>query len=109
MPKSSLDVIRQLEDLASPVSAFLRDWCAPAEPDQQVKVKFLFNAYRLWCEMHGIRAGNSIVFGRNLRAVRPEIRPGGRGKDRFYSGVCLSKEGDQQYDRAAESTSGRWK
>jgi putative DNA primase/helicase len=107
MPKSSLDVIRQLEDLASPVSAFLRDWCAPAKPDQQVNVKMLFNAYRQWCEMYGIRAGSAIVFGRNLRAVRPEIRTGGRGKDRFYSGVDLSQAGREQYHAAAESTSRR--
>ena len=27
MPQSSTDAIHQLEDLASPITAFLRDWC----------------------------------------------------------------------------------
>ena len=107
MPKSSHDAIRQLEDLASPVSAFLRDWCDPPSPDAQENVKDLYAAWSCWCEQQGIRPGSNIVFGRNLRAVRAQIRTGGKGQERFYTGVKLSKEGREQYQLALRSTDWR--
>jgi putative DNA primase/helicase len=99
MPEASLDAIRQLEDLASPVGAFFRDWCETA-PEARIRTKTLFAAWKRYCEQHGLPPGSSIVFGRNLRAVRPEIGTAGRGRNRYYSGVRFSAEGLQEYEEA---------
>jgi putative DNA primase/helicase len=107
MPQASLEAIRQLEDLASPVNAFLRDWCVLADPEARENVKTFFDAWRGWCEQHGFRPGSSIVFGRNLRAARPEIGTTGRGKERSYTGVELSQEGNDQYQEAISARRSR--
>jgi hypothetical protein len=98
----SLDAIRRLEDLASPVTAFLRDRCDPPDPatDQRENVKALWDAWRHYCGEHGLRPGSDAVFGRNLHAVRPEVGTTGRGKRRCYTGVQLSEEGLEQYHEA---------
>src|SRR5262249_21130054 len=78
MPESSRQAIRQFEDLTSPVGAFVRDWCQ-VDPRLKVKVKHLYKVWKLWCEQQGHPPGSSIVLGRNLRAVVPQLRVSGRG------------------------------
>jgi len=107
MPKASLAAIRQLEDLASPVRAFLRDWCDLTDPNATANVKILYKAYRYWSDERGMRVKNSIVFGRDLRAVQPQIGTGGRGRERYYTGLQLSAEGQKQYAEAIEHKSAR--
>jgi len=92
MPKSSLQAIRQFEDLASPVGAFVRDWCQ-VHPTNKVKVKRLYEAWKMWCEREGHPAGSSIMLGRNLRAVLPQLRVRGRGAGRHYVGLALNGSG----------------
>jgi P4 family phage/plasmid primase-like protien len=106
MPKSSLEAVRQLEDLASPVGAFIRDWCV-VDPNEQYSVKGLFRAWGQWCELEGHKAGSQIVFGRNLKAALPRVKARGRGVDRFYEGVALSKEGEERYDHALRASPNR--
>jgi putative DNA primase/helicase len=96
MPQSSEDAIRELQDLVSPVSAFVRDWCERG-PAEVVKVSDLFDAWRRWCENQGQRPGNVQTFGKDLRAVL-----GGRvgsfqphGQARWYKGISL-KQWEQQ-------------
>jgi putative DNA primase/helicase len=101
MPRSSLDAIRVLEDLASPVGAFLRDWCELSATAKE-NVKILYDAFRHWCGEHGMRPGSSALFGRNLHALRPEIGTSGRGRRRSYIGVKLSDEGYEQYRNAVQ-------
>jgi putative DNA primase/helicase len=96
VPPSSLQAIRQLEDLASPVGAFIRDWCAVGT-DNTVGVKQLYAAYSNWCEQEGHRPVNNSVFGRDLRAALPEVLTRGRGADRYYQGLGLSAFGKQEY------------
>jgi putative DNA primase/helicase len=105
MPKASLAAIRQLEDLASPVRAFLRDWCDVTDPSANANVKDLYKAYRHWSEERGMRVKNSIVLGRDLRAAQPQIGTGGRGKGRYYTGIQLSEEGQKQYAEAIKTKS----
>jgi putative DNA primase/helicase len=97
MPKSSLEAIRTLEDLANPVSAFIRDWCVLG-PTETCKVNVLFDAWVKWCDVEGHRPGSNIVFGRNLRAAQPQLRWKGRGEDRAYVGLDLSKYGSDRYE-----------
>lgn len=99
MPQSSVEAIRMLEDLASPVGAFIRAWCVVG-PTERVEVKVLYDAWSLWCEVHGHKPGSDAMFGRNLRAAYPHTAARGHGADRFYQGVGLSKEGEDAYDNA---------
>ena len=89
-PEASKTVIREMEDLASPVGAFIRDRCIKA-PDLEIAVEDLYKAYRSWCEENGRPACNSATFGRDLRASCPGLRivrhrP---ARCRLYSGLAL--------------------
>jgi putative DNA primase/helicase len=109
MPDSSLDAIRQLEDLGSPVAAFLRDWCEVG-PLCEIETKEFYAAYAHWCEPEGHRPGSRSVFGRDLKAACPLLRSqqrrrhGGGEIDRFYIGVGLSEVGREQYETAMRSS-----
>lgn len=93
-PSSSHDAVRELEDLSSPVGAFLRDRCH-LDPTAETPVEELYRAWCSWCEDRGRdRPGDEQSFGRNLRAVVPGLevrRP--RGEDgrqrRVYAGIGL--------------------
>jgi len=100
MPQASLDAIRQIEDLASPVGAFLRDWCDASDPDATINTKTFFQAWGFWCKEYGHRAGNSIAFGRDLRTLLPDIGTTGRGSRRCYTGIQLSADGYEEYEYA---------
>jgi putative DNA primase/helicase len=99
MPASSLESIRQLEDLASPVGAFVRDWCETGT-DKSCNVKTLYDAYVTWCQLEGHKGGSNIMFGRNLRAVMPQLSYRNIGPKRSYVGVGLSEDGKGQYGAA---------
>ena len=48
-PESGKEAIQQLEDLSSPVSAFIRERCC-LEADEQVDVDALWKSWRTWCD-----------------------------------------------------------
>jgi putative DNA primase/helicase len=89
-PESSKDVMIALQDLVSPVSAFVRDRC---ERNGEVGVKRLYEAWKLWAEDHGHRHGSAATFGRDLRAAVPGVkktRPReGEARDAYYVGISL--------------------
>jgi putative DNA primase/helicase len=89
-PQASQDAIQELEDLSSPVGAFIRDRCGLG-PERTVEAGELYRTYREWCEEHGRHAVNQQLFGRDLRAVRPEarIRQLGADRRRHYVGIGL--------------------
>ena len=93
-PSASKDAIQELEDLASPIGAFLRECCI-LRADGKVEVATIYRAYRRWCEDYGRGAVNRQVFGRDLRAIKPEIkisRVGGHesiDRARIYTGLTL--------------------
>ena len=105
-PQSSTDAMQRLSDLASPISAFLRDCCVRA-PDAQVNVKVLYKAWKCSCEENNIPPGSAIVFGRDLHARCPEITNGARGARRFYRGIELNDLGRGKLARQ-EDTRVRW-
>jgi putative DNA primase/helicase len=93
-PDASEQAIEEMKDLASPIAAFIRDWCDTG-PALTVATKDLFAAWGLWCHEQGRdQAGTLQVFGRDLRAAMPAIRMvqtnscGIRG--RVYSGLSLT-------------------
>ena len=95
-PASASDAIREIEDLASPVGAFVRDRCNVA-PGLDVPTKDLFDAWKSWCEEQGRdRPGNIQTFGRDLRAVIPGLqvarpRADETSRERRYQGIELAK------------------
>jgi putative DNA primase/helicase len=87
-PGASKDAIQELEDLSSPTGAFIRDRCVIGS-GLTVSTADLYRTYRDWCEEHGRHAVNQQLFGRDLRAVRPEVRVRRLGSDRTRSYVGL--------------------
>lgn len=90
-PASSADAIVALQDLVSPVSAFVRDCCSRSG---EIAVKELFDAWKTWCEENGHKAGSAQTLGRDLRAVIPALRQArprdGESRERRYIGISLS-------------------
>lgn len=89
-PESSEDAIRDLEDLASPVSAFVRDCCVVGR-GHRVNVDDLYQAWKRWCEQDGrTLITNKHTFGRDLGAAVADIkRRRGTGMVSFYEGISL--------------------
>jgi len=83
-----------MEDLASPLGAFLRD-CCEVGAGKSAGIEELFSAWEVWCR--GQRrdwTGDKQSFGRDLRAALPEIKtsrprtPQGE-RQRLYEGVAV--------------------
>ncbi len=90
---SALDVVKQLEDLTSPVGSFIRDCCVLG-PTHRVAVDDLFARWAEWCVKTGRpTAGTVQMFGRDLSAVVPEVRLTRPREDgsryRAYEGIQL--------------------
>jgi phage/plasmid-associated DNA primase len=84
-------VIRALQDLVSPISAFVRDEYERG-PKCEIEVGELFSAWKTWCEDNNLRPGSVQNFGGDLRAVIPELRgfkP--HGQKRHYAGIALTQ------------------
>jgi putative DNA primase/helicase len=94
-PAASEDMIREMEDLSSPINAFVRDICVMGA-EHQVRCEVLYQAWRDWCEANGLKPGSTQVFGRDLRAARPGLRvrrprdDDGVRRVRFYQGVDIA-------------------
>jgi putative DNA primase/helicase len=93
-PQSVRHAIQELEDLSSPVGAFVRDWCS-VRAGARVTVASLFEAWGMWCQEQGRdHPGTTAIFGRDLRAVAPsiEVKQQGTGLDRsrIYEGIDLT-------------------
>lgn len=91
-PTSSEEAVRDLEDLGSPVSAFLRERCVVGA-GHRVPVDVLYREWQSWCSSEG----RSIVttkqtFGRDLIAAEPGIECRRGTHLRFYEGVALRGE-----------------
>jgi putative DNA primase/helicase len=93
-PRGADEAMVALQDLASPVAAFVRDRCV-RDPDQEVPVDVLYTAWKTWAEDNGHVKSTKQVFGRDLRAAVPGLqvaRPGGHDeleRARVYVGVAL--------------------
>jgi len=92
-PESSRAVARELEDLGSPVGAFVRECCVTG-PTCSVAVDVLYSAWRAWSTRAGWdHVSTSQVFARDLHAVLPDLRmmqPRTKaGRQRVYVGIGL--------------------
>ncbi len=92
-PESGEDAIRDMEDLGSPVGAFIRDRCVVGV-GHRAWVDDLYNAWKAWCEQDGRNAvSTKQAFGRDLMAAAPCVaRRRGTGMVAFYEGISLRTE-----------------
>jgi putative DNA primase/helicase len=94
-PEAGKELLGELEDLSSPVGAFVRDRCSVG-PGHRAAVADLFDAWKAWCEAKGRREpGTEATFGRDLLAAVPtlrRVRPR-EGEDRYraYEGIGLRR------------------
>ena len=73
-PASAAEAVQDLEDLGSPISAFLREKCV-IESGRFVEISRLYEVWCGWSKEQGRdRPGTAQVFGRDLRAVVPGIK-----------------------------------
>jgi putative DNA primase/helicase len=72
-PESGRKLIEDMEDLSSPIGAFVRERCEVG-PGFEVFVRDLFTEWKSWCEEKGRKdPGNEQTFGRDLRAHLPAL------------------------------------
>ena len=95
-PGSSAEAIRDLEDLGSPIGAFLRDQC-DIGAGHKVECSRMFEQWKLWCLAQGRdHPGTVQSFSRDLRASVPGLSTEQRreqgARERFYFGVSLQGE-----------------
>jgi putative DNA primase/helicase len=107
-PRSGAELIRAVEDLGSPVQAFVRESCT-LEPGAEINVEELFGMWKGWCEREGRdHPGPVNHFSRDLRAAYPAIGTGQRRRDRgerfrVFTGIrrrCASDEDDEAGEEA---------
>ena len=91
-PESGKAATQELEDLSSPVAAFVRDRCVVGR-DRQVEVDRLWSAWKSCCQIENRAPGTKVLFGRDLHAATPTVRKTRRrdGKHRIptYEGIGL--------------------
>lgn len=95
-PASAADAVTELENLAAPVMAFVRDKCT-LSPALSITKEALYAGYRTWCHAQGqSHVETQPTFGRNLRAALPFIGDGrvgtGADRDTIYRGITLTSE-----------------
>ena len=95
-PEAGVAMVEQLEDLGSPVGAFLKERCR-IEPGGETMAANLYQAWKAWCAERGRdNAGDELGFGRNLHAILPNLKVTSRrqsdgNRKRFYEGIYLDK------------------
>jgi putative DNA primase/helicase len=91
-PAASEDAVREMEDLGSPIGAFVRDCCVVG-PAHAIACDDLYRHWCVWCEDNGRHKTSTQVFGRDLRAVLPglKVEQPRLGEHRFrrYSGISI--------------------
>lgn len=112
-PKSGVELIGQLEELASPVMAFVRDYC-DVTPGASCSVETLFSAWQIWHRKEGTpdhQVPVKSVMSRDLLAAllrkitvkQPRNEDGTR--QRTYYGIRVK---DGVISKPEPSTNGEW-
>ncbi|MCX5690338.1 MAG: primase-like DNA-binding domain-containing protein, partial [Planctomycetota bacterium] len=92
-PQESQECARQLEELSSPIAAFVQDHCVLGA-GHRVDLNRLYDVWKRWTQDEGFdSAGTKATFGRNLASAFPDVRVR-RASDqsRFYDGIGLVGE-----------------
>lgn len=93
-PVSSAEAIRDLEDLSSPIGAFLRERCVVGQ-GHHVGIDYLYEVWTGWCQDQGRdHSGTKQTFGRDLRSAVPGLsvtqpRDDAGRQYRAYEGISV--------------------
>src|SRR5262249_11104135 len=95
-PESGKNLVEEMEDLSSPIGAFIRE-CCEVGPGYEIFIRDLFERWKKWCEEKGRKdPGTEQTFGRDLRAAlrgldvsQPRV-----GGERFRKYVGLKERFD---------------
>jgi putative DNA primase/helicase len=91
MPASCAEAMRELEELSSPVQAFVREACVVA-PGASVEIEELFAEWQRWCALQGrTKTPNRQILGRDLKAAFPQLICRRGTSTRFYDGIGLRR------------------
>jgi putative DNA primase/helicase len=95
-PEASEQLAEQMQELSSPIDAFVRERCEVG-PECSIEIKELYKAWSDWCEDVGRDATGLQVFCKDLVALLPSLnrkhRRFGAHRSRWYDGIGLSTEG----------------
>ena len=86
--------MRTMEDMASPIGAFIREKCVIGV-DKKVVKKLLYRAWCTWCGEQGRQgAGNNLTFGKALKEALPQLgeerpRTGEAERPEYYTNIAL--------------------
>jgi putative DNA primase/helicase len=99
-PSSAQQALEQLEDLSSPIGAFVRERCEIGAL-HTAEVSNVFGAWETWCEAQNREhTGTVQSFGRDLCAAVPGLKTaqiGPRGRQvRFYKGLQLKGDWNER-------------
>jgi putative DNA primase/helicase len=96
-PSSARKLIRELDDLSSPIAAFLREHCILA-PGCEEAIDAIYEQWKTWCDDKGRQPGTEQSFGRDLWAALPSLDTRQcrteHGRIRFYVGLRLRRLGE---------------
>jgi putative DNA primase/helicase len=92
-PESGAEMREAMDDLSSPVLAFIRDCCMVGDV-YTVRIPDIYAAWQEWCKASGRDTTTTEqTFGRDLRAAVPRLRGGqhreGADRCRVYHGITL--------------------
>ena len=97
--------MHQLEDMASPVGAFVRERCDRG-PGLKILSEHLYHQWTIWREQKGIKKyPGDAEFGTALFATCPELTKkflsvvSGQKRKNYYVGISLRPEEPEQDDR----------
>jgi putative DNA primase/helicase len=107
-PASAAQAVQEMEDLSSPIGAFLRDRCLIG-PQCTVEPAKLFEAWNEWCKSQGRdHPGTVQTFGRDLRAAVPALSISqprdGIERLRLYQGIRLLTSDERTDDTILDQT-----
>ena len=93
---ASSEAIRDLEEIGSPVLAFVREKCRLGN-DRWIEIDALYEQYAAWCETVGRKADHKNGFARDMRACVPDLEVENRrqpgqsdARKRVYRGIDLA-------------------
>ena len=94
-PESGEQLREQLDELSSPISAFVKERCLVG-PEYTVAVDDLYAAWREWCETVGREPSTIQMLGRDISALIPSMQVRnlrmGAHRLRKYDGIGLLDE-----------------
>jgi len=87
-PESGQELLDDLQDLASPIKAFVDELCIVG-PEYETPLPKLYDSWRTWCQLHGRdQPGVQETFAKDLRAAFPQIS---KSRPRIRTGLATDR------------------